>query len=74
MALGLLAFGLSIIMLFHCMLYPFGLDMEKYMTWVGGLFVALFWLIMFKLLWWLIPAIILMAYIVKPPNPLELDY
>ncbi|WP_295649461.1 hypothetical protein [uncultured Mucilaginibacter sp.] len=73
-ALGLFSFGISIIMLFHCLLYPFGLDMEKYMTWVLGLFVGLFWLVMFKLLWWLIPAIILMAYIIKPPNPLERDY
>jgi len=41
------------------------------MTWVGGLFVALFWLVMFKLLWWLIPGILLLAFTIKPPNPLE---
>jgi hypothetical protein len=74
MAVYLLGFGLSIIMLFHCMLYPLGLDMEKYMGRVLGLFVALFWLVMFKLLWVLVPALILFAYIIKPPNPLERDY
>jgi hypothetical protein len=51
MACALLAFGLSVIVLFHSLLYRLGLNMEKYMQWVPALFVVLFWAILFKLLW-----------------------
>lgn len=74
MAVYLLAFGLGIILLFHCMLYPLGLDMEKYMTRVLILFVVVFWLLMFKLLWLIVPAAFMLSYTIKPPNPLERDY
>ncbi len=73
-AVYLLAFGLSVIMFFHCMLYPFGLNMEKYMTAVLVSFVILFWLLMFKLLWFMVPVLLLIAFIIKPPNPLEGEY
>lgn len=49
-AFELLLTGISIAMLFHCLLYYIGLDMEKYMLWIFFLFVAIFWLILFKLL------------------------
>jgi hypothetical protein len=54
MAAELLLVGLSITMLFHCLLYWFGLNMDKYLQWILGLFIVLFWIIMFKLLWVLI--------------------
>ncbi len=46
----LLLFGLSTAMLFHCLLYKIGIDMDKYLQWILGLFVAIFWFILFKLL------------------------
>ncbi|MCO5950213.1 hypothetical protein [Mucilaginibacter flavidus] len=50
-AVELLLAGISIAMLFHCLLYYIGLDMEKYMLWIFFLFVAIFWMILFKLIW-----------------------
>lgn len=49
-AFELLLAGISIVMLFHCLLYYIGLDMDKYLLWVFFLFVVIFWLILFKLL------------------------
>ena len=49
-AFELLLAGISIAMLFHCLLYYIGLDMEKYMLWIFFLFVAIFWMILFKLI------------------------
>ncbi len=62
MAVGLLSFSLSVILLFHNMLYNMGLDMEKYMTRVMVLFIVLFWVVMFKLLWLLIFIDLSVAY------------
>jgi len=62
MALGLFAFGLSLTLLFDSLLYKFGLNMEKYMTWVLGLFMVLFWVVMFKLIWPLVILNLLFAY------------
>lgn len=50
-AFELLLAGISIAMLFHCLLYYIGLDMEKYMLWIFFLFVVIFWMILFKLIW-----------------------
>jgi hypothetical protein len=63
MALELLLAGLSIAMLFHSLLYWFGLNMDKYLQWVLGLFMVLFWIIMFHLLWLLIPLNLIVAYL-----------
>jgi hypothetical protein len=77
MAIGLLAFGLSITLLFHSILYKLGLNMEKYMTWVLGLFMILFWMVMFKLIWVLVLLNLLVAYFIfysnyyKDPRPVE---
>lgn len=63
MAAELLFAGLSIAMLFHSLLYWFGLNMEKYIQWILGLFMVLFWVIMFRLLWLLIPLNLVVAYL-----------
>lgn len=55
MAFGLLLAGLSTAMLFHSLLYWFGLNMDKYIQYILALFIVLFWVIMFHLLWILIP-------------------
>lgn len=47
-AIQLLAFTMSVILLLHSLLYKLGLDMEKYMQWVLGLFMIIFWVMMFK--------------------------
>jgi hypothetical protein len=62
MAIELLLLALSTAMLFHCLLYWFGLNMDKYLQWILGLFIILFWIIMFKLLWVLIPLNLGIAY------------
>jgi len=49
-AFELLLTGISISMLFHCLLYYIGLDMDKYLLWIFFLFVVTFWLILFKLI------------------------
>jgi hypothetical protein len=64
MAVGLFALGVSVMLLFHSFLYWFGLNMDKYMQWVPGMFVLIFWLVMFKLLWILIPFISIIAYLI----------
>ncbi|AYL95518.1 hypothetical protein [Mucilaginibacter celer] len=63
MAAELLLMGLSTIMLFHSLLYWFGLNMDKYLQWALGLFIVLFWVIMFNLLWLLAPANLAIAYL-----------
>jgi hypothetical protein len=62
MATELLLLALSTAMLFHCLLYWFGLNMDKYLQWILGLFIILFWIIMFKLLWVLVPLNLGIAY------------
>ncbi|WP_448699075.1 hypothetical protein ACFGVR_19235 [Mucilaginibacter sp. AW1-3] len=62
MAIGLFAFAISITLLYHSFLYLFGLNMDKYLQWVPGMFVLIFWLIMFKLLWVIIPLILVIAF------------
>jgi hypothetical protein len=63
MAVELLLAGLSTAMLFHCLLYWFGLNMDKYIQWILALFIVLFWVIMFHLLWVLIPLNLGVAYL-----------
>lgn len=48
LAIELLLFGLSIVLLLHSLLYWMGLNMDKYLPWVLGLFMVLFWVILFK--------------------------
>jgi hypothetical protein len=47
-AIELTLFALSAIMLFHSLLYRIGLSMDIYMQWVLGLFMLIFWVVMFK--------------------------
>jgi hypothetical protein len=68
MAVELLLFGISTAMLLHSLLYWFGIDMDKYIQWVLGLFMLLFWIIMFRLLWLLIPLNMLIAYLLLYNN------
>ncbi|OCX53400.1 hypothetical protein BEL04_03615 [Mucilaginibacter sp. PPCGB 2223] len=64
MAVGLFAFGISVTLLYHSFLYLFGLNMDKYMQWVPGMFVLIFWLIMFKLIWVIVPLILLIGFLI----------
>ncbi|SCW49697.1 hypothetical protein [Mucilaginibacter sp. NFR10] len=73
MAAELLFVALSTAMLFHCLLYWFGLNMDKYLQWVLGLFIVLFWIIMFKLLWILIPLNLSLAYLLFYNNYYKFD-
>ena len=49
-ALELLLFALSTAMVFHCLIYRIGVDMDRYLQWILGLFVVIFWVILFRLL------------------------
>ncbi|PIQ20859.1 MAG: hypothetical protein COW65_12540 [Cytophagales bacterium CG18_big_fil_WC_8_21_14_2_50_42_9] len=53
-ATGLFLFGLSTALLFCSLLYWLGLNMRKYLRWVGGLFLLFLLLIMFGCLWFLV--------------------
>ncbi len=64
MAIGLLLTGLSTAMLFHSLLYWFGLNMDKYIQYILALFMVLFWVIMFHLLWVLIPLNLMVAFLI----------
>jgi hypothetical protein len=48
LAAELLLFGLSIVLLLHSLLYLLGLNMDKYLPWVLGLFMVVFWVILFR--------------------------
>ncbi|GAB3908284.1 hypothetical protein [Mucilaginibacter boryungensis] len=48
LAVELLAFGLSIVLLFHSLLYWMGLNMDRYLQYVLGLFMGLFFVILYR--------------------------
>jgi hypothetical protein len=62
-AMELTLLGLSIMLLFHCLIYNIGLSMDKYLQWVIALFVFLFWVVMFKIVWVLILLNVVVAYV-----------
>jgi hypothetical protein len=63
-AVELLFLGLSVALFFHCLIYRLGLDMDKYLQWILGAFIVLFWIVMFRLIWLLIPLNIAVAYLI----------
>ncbi|HEY4327733.1 MAG TPA: hypothetical protein VGN20_27375 [Mucilaginibacter sp.] len=63
-AFELLLFGLSMAMFFHCLLFTIDLNMDKYLQWVLGTFIVLFWIIMYRLIWVLIPINLTVAYLI----------
>ncbi|MCR8556190.1 hypothetical protein KXD93_00970 [Mucilaginibacter sp. BJC16-A38] len=62
MAVGLLVMLLGITMLFHCVLYRIGLAMNKYLPWLLGIFFAISLVILFGLVWWLVPVCFGVSY------------
>jgi hypothetical protein len=62
LAIELLAFGLSIVLLFHSLLYWMGLNMDKYLQYVMGLFIVLFWIILYRQIGALVVLNIVVAY------------
>jgi hypothetical protein len=63
-AFELMLLGLSIAMFFHCLLYAIDLNMDKYLQWVLASFIVLFWIIMYRLIWVLIPLNLAVAYLI----------
>lgn len=61
-AVELLLLGLSIAMFLHCLLYKLAADMDNYLQWLMGVFIVLFWVIMYRLTWALIPLNLAVAY------------
>jgi len=61
-AAKLISLGLSVILLFHSLIYAIGLSMDKYLQWILGLFILLFWVIMFKVIWTLTFVNVIIAY------------
>ena len=64
-AVELLLFVLSVTLFLHALLFAIDLNMDKYLQWVLGTFVIMFWVNMFGLLWILIPLNFIIAYIVS---------
>jgi hypothetical protein len=62
-AFELLLTDISITMLFHCLLYRIGLDMEKYLGWIFFLFVVVFWLILFRQIWAVVGFNLVVAFV-----------
>lgn len=48
LAVELLFLSLSVVLLFHSLLYWMGLNMDRYLQWILGLFMVLFWIILFR--------------------------
>lgn len=63
-AIGLYLMMLSFILLFRALLYRLGLQMNRYLPWIFGLFFIFFWCILFQWIWILIPIPLLMAYLI----------
>ncbi len=63
-AFELFLLGLSVSLFYHCLLYSLGMDMEKYLQWILGAFVVMFWILMFRLIWLLVPLNLAIAYLI----------
>jgi hypothetical protein len=64
LAVELMLFGLSIVLLFHSLLYWMGLNRDKYLQYVMGLFMVLFWIILFRQIGALVVLNAVVAYLV----------
>jgi len=64
LAMQLLLMVISVLMLLHTLIYSMGLNMDKYLQWVMGLFIVLFWIMMFKLMPVLIVGNIVLSYLI----------
>jgi hypothetical protein len=67
-AIGLLILLLGIALLFHCILYQIGIAMNKYLPRISGLFVLLFWIILFGGAWALTPLCIIVSFAIFYTN------
>jgi hypothetical protein len=63
LALQLLLMALSMLLLLHSLIYYIGLTMDKYLQWVMGLFIVLFWVMMFQLMPLLIVGNVLVSFL-----------
>ncbi len=63
MAIQLLMLALSEVTLFHGILYKIGPVMNKYIPWLPGVFMLLFWMTMFGLMWVLTPLNLVVSFI-----------
>jgi hypothetical protein len=64
LAVQLLLMALSMLALLHALIYYIGLNMDRYLQWVMGLFIVLFWVMMFKLIPALIIGNLAMSYLI----------
>jgi hypothetical protein len=64
LAIQLLLMALSMLMLLHTLIYYIGLNMDRYLQWVMGLFIMLFWVLMFKLMPVLIIGNLMVSYFI----------
>ncbi|MFD1255567.1 hypothetical protein ACFQ3S_02060 [Mucilaginibacter terrae] len=64
LAVQLLFMTASMLVLLHSLIYYIGLNMDKYLQWVMGLFIVLFWVMMFKLIPILIIGNVVISYLI----------
>ncbi|RKR83626.1 hypothetical protein BDD43_3837 [Mucilaginibacter gracilis] len=62
--IGLLLLMLSLILLFHCLLYQIGLAVNKYLPFIFATFTVLFCMVLFGLMWMLIPLCLIISFTV----------
>lgn len=60
----LVFFLISIPVLFHCLLFVIGFDVERYLKFLFAIFIGLFLLIMFQLLYLTVPLIFVVSFLV----------
>ena len=61
-ATGLLLFGTGIALFFRSLLFLSGLKMNKFLFRTFLLFLVMVWLILYGLIWWLTPVVLLLAF------------
>ncbi|MEJ7559284.1 MAG: hypothetical protein WKF66_13320 [Pedobacter sp.] len=69
--MGVVCFGLSVILLFRSLMYLLGLDIKKFMFYVFLLFNVFFLAIVYHVVWYVIPINLAIAYLIFTRNYLN---
>jgi hypothetical protein len=69
--LGIVCFGLSLVLLFRSVMYLLGLDIKRFMFVVFLLFNLFFLAILYQIVWYLLPVNLLIAYVLFIRNYLN---
>lgn len=68
---GIVCFGLSLVLLFRSVMYLLGLDIKRFMFGIFLLFNVFFLAIIYQIIWYLVPINLLIAYVLFVRNHLN---